>query len=60
MLQWKKIVERWHLTYEDIPICRLSKALEEQTETKICPSCVDSLSGALARWQQVKKGLSQD
>ena len=58
MLQWKTIQGRWHLTYEDIPVCRLSTQMAEQTQTQICPGCVDSLSVGIAQWQQIKKQSS--
>ena len=53
MLLWKKIQEKWHLTYEDIPICRLALLLATQSHTKICPSCVDSLADARTQWQSL-------
>lgn len=55
MLQWKIILERWHLTNEDIPICRLSVQMAQQTQTKVCPACVDALTVGLAQWQKIRE-----
>lgn len=50
MLQWKQILERWHLSYEDIPICRMATIVAQQTSTKICPACLDSIADVRLQW----------
>lgn len=50
MLQWKQILERWHLTYEDIPICRMAAYMAKASRTKVCPACLDSLADIRLQW----------
>jgi regulator of replication initiation timing len=51
MLQWKRIMERWHLTYEEsFAICRLVAVLAEQTQGEVCLACLDSLTDARLQW----------
>ena len=50
MLQWKLIMDRWHLTHEDISICRLVLQVAEQTTGKICPACLDAISDERLQW----------
>lgn len=50
MLQWKLIMERWHLTYEDMAVCRLVVQVATQTSAKVCPLCMDSYTDARLQW----------
>lgn len=50
MLKWKQIAGRWHLTNEDIAICRLNVSLAQQSLEKICPACLDALADARLQW----------
>jgi hypothetical protein len=50
MLIWKKIMERWHLTHDDIAICKLVIQLAQQTTTAVCPACLDALADARVQW----------
>ena len=50
MLQWKLIMERWHLTYEDMAVCRLVVQVATQTSAKVCQSCMDTLADARLQW----------
>jgi len=53
MLRWKMIMERWHLTHEDISICRLVHQVAIQTESKICPACLDAIADERLQWQNL-------
>ena len=53
MLRWKKIMERWHLTYEDISVCRLVQQMAIQTESEICPACLDAIADERLQWQNL-------
>ena len=50
MLQWKMVMEKWHLTYEDIPVCRLATVLAQQTSAKVCPACMDTIADERLQW----------
>jgi hypothetical protein len=50
MLRWKLIMERWHLTYEDMAICRLVVQVASQTSGKVCLACMDSIADARLQW----------
>jgi hypothetical protein len=50
MLRWKLIMERWHLTYEDIAICRMVIQVATQTSGKVCPACMDAIADARLQW----------
>jgi hypothetical protein len=50
MLRWKLIMERWHLTYEDMAICRMVVQVASQTSAKVCPACLDSIADARLQW----------
>ena len=53
MLRWKMIMERWHLTHEDISICRLVQQVAIQTKSKICPACLDAIADERLQWQNL-------
>jgi hypothetical protein len=53
MLRWKKIMERWHLTYEDISVCRLVQQMAIQTESEVCPACLDAIADERLQWQNL-------
>lgn len=50
MLRWKMIMGCWHLTHEDIAICRLVIAVATQTSCKVCPACSDALADERVQW----------
>jgi hypothetical protein len=53
MLRWKLIMERWHLTHEDISICRLVQQVAVQTNSKVCPACLDAIADERLQWQNL-------
>ena len=53
MLRWKMIQGKWHLTHEDISICRLVLQMEVQTSAKICPACLDAIADERLQWQNL-------
>jgi hypothetical protein len=53
MLRWKKIMERWHLTYEDISVCRLVQQMAIQTNSEVCLACLDALADERLQWQNL-------
>jgi hypothetical protein len=53
MLRWKMIMERWHLTYEDISVCRLVQQMAVQTNSKVCPACLDAIADERLQWQNL-------
>ena len=53
MLKWKKIQERWHLTYEDISVCRLAQQMAIQSNSAICPACLDTIADERLQWQNL-------
>ena len=53
MLLWKLIMDRWHLTHEDISICRLVLQVAEQTSGKVCPACLDAIADERLQWQNL-------
>ena len=53
MLRWKQIHDRWHLTYEDIPVCRMATQLAVQTNSAICPACLDAIADERLQWQNL-------
>ena len=53
MLRWKLIMERWHLTHEDISICRLVQQVAVQTNSKVCPACLDAIADERLQWQSL-------
>ena len=57
MLLWKLIMDRWHLTHEDIPICHLAQAVAEQTSAKVCPACLDAIADERLQWQSLNLEL---
>ena len=50
MLYWKLIMGSWHLTYEDIAICRLVVQVATQTSAKVCPACMDAIADSRLQW----------
>lgn len=50
MLRWKLILERWHLTHDDISICRLVIAVATQTRSQVCPACLDAIADERLQW----------
>jgi len=57
MLLWKLIMDRWHLTHEDISICRLVLQVAEQTSGKVCPACLDAIADERLQWQSLNLEL---
>ena len=57
MLRWKLIHKRWHLTHEDISVCRLVLQMEEQTNSAICPACLDAIADERLQWQSLNLEL---
>jgi hypothetical protein len=57
MLLWKLIMDRWHLTHEDISICRLVLQVAEQTSAKVCPACLDAIADERLQWQSLNLEL---
>ena len=57
MLRWKQIAGLWHLTHEDISICRLVLQMEIQTKAKVCPACLDALADERLQWQTLNLKL---
>ena len=55
MLRWKKIMERWHLTYEDISVCRLVQQMAVQTKSEVCPACLDAIADERLQWQRLNQ-----
>jgi predicted transcriptional regulator len=55
MLRWKMIMERWHLTHEDVSICRLVQQVAVQTSAKICPACLDAIADERLQWQRLNQ-----
>ena len=53
MLRWKRIMERWHLTYEDISVCRLVQQMAIQSNSEICPACLDAIADERLQWQSL-------
>ena len=53
MLRWKWIHNRWHLTHEDISICKLVLQVEEQTQGEICPACLGAIADERLQWQNL-------
>lgn len=53
MLRWKLIHKRWHLTHEDISICRLVLQMETQTNSAICLACLDAIADERLQWQRL-------
>ena len=53
MLRWKIIQGIWHLTHEDISICRLVVQVAEQTTAEICPSCLDAIADERLQWRNL-------
>ena len=53
MLKWKMIQDRWHLTYEDISVCRLVQQMAIQTNSEICPACLDAIADERLQWQRL-------
>jgi hypothetical protein len=50
MLRWKMIMGRWHLTHEDISICRLVQQMAVQTNSEVCPACLDAIADERLQW----------
>ena len=50
MLRWKLIMERWHLTHEDMSMCRLVQQVAVQTNSKVCPACLDAIAVERLQW----------
>lgn len=57
MLRWKQIAGLWHLTNEDISVCRLVLQMEIQTKAKVCPACLDALADERLQWQTLNLKL---
>ena len=53
MLRWKMIMGRWHLTHEDVAICRLVQQMAIQTATEVCPACLDAIAYERLQWQSL-------
>jgi hypothetical protein len=53
MLRWKMIMGRWHLTHEDISICRLVQQMAVQTASEVCPACLDAIADERLQWQNL-------
>ena len=53
MLRWKMIMERWHLTHEDISICGLVQQMAIQTASEVCPVCLDAIADERLQWQSL-------
>ena len=53
MLRWKMIMERWHLTHEDISICGLVQQMAIQTASEVCPACLDAIADERLQWQNL-------
>jgi ribosomal protein L18E len=53
MLRWKVIMDRWHLTHEDISICRLVQQVAVQTDSEICLACLDAIADERLQWQNL-------
>ena len=53
MLRWKMIMGRWHLTHEDIGICRLVQQMAIQTNSEVCPACLDAIADERLQWQSL-------
>lgn len=53
MLLWKLIQNRWHLTYEQTPICRLATLVAQETQTSVCLACHDSLADGVTQWRNL-------
>jgi len=53
MLEWKRIQGRWHLIHEDISICRLVQQVATQTNSKVCPACLDAIAIQKLQWQRL-------
>ena len=53
MLRWKMIMERWHLTHEDVSICRLVQQVAVQTNSEVCPACLDAIADERLQWQNL-------
>ena len=53
MLLWKMILDRWHLTHDDLPICQMSKILTEQLDESVCSVCLDYFADAEMQWQSL-------
>ena len=53
MLRWKMIMGRWHLTHEDIGICRLVQQMAVQTNSEVCPACLDAIADERLQWQSL-------
>ena len=46
-------MDRWHLTYEDISVCRLVQEMAIQTNSAICPACLDAIADERLQWQNL-------
>jgi hypothetical protein len=53
MLRWKLIHGKWHLTHEEIAICRLVLQMEIQTNSEICLACLDAIADERLQWQNL-------
>jgi len=53
MLRWKRIMERWHLTHEDVAICRLVQQMAIQSNSEICLACLDAIADERLQWQSL-------
>ena len=53
MLRWKMIMGRWHLTHEDIGICRLVQQMAVQANSAVCPACLDAIADERLQWQNL-------
>ena len=53
MLRWKMIMGRWHLTHEDIGICRLVQQMAIQSNSEVCPACLDAIADERLQWQSL-------
>jgi hypothetical protein len=55
MLRWKMIMGRWHLTHEDVSICRLVQQVAVQTNSEVCPACLDAIADERLQWQRLNQ-----
>jgi transketolase C-terminal domain/subunit len=55
MLRWKMIMGRWHLTHEDVSICRLVQQMAVQAPSAVCPACMDAIADERLQWLRLNQ-----
>jgi hypothetical protein len=55
MLRWKMIMGRWHLTHEDVSICRLVQQMAVQASSEVCPACMDAIADERLQWLRLNQ-----